>query len=223
MWDSLNHVTGFHTENAPKEYADLFSNAELKELKREMDQRGEGLFSFRGSETIHAGLGVGVGQITKLAAIEYGLPEGHRFDAGQLAHALAKTSSDNLSFLEMDDLLFFLSPTTEQLAKYYDSSAPSGFPSERLQEHCQPKSIGCAARSPITERAAGILQHHGLYEETYRGVEDQSAIKLIATAVKDFFNKEIDALFAEVTPAELQRRLYKSTWLLLSGELARTM
>ena len=218
-WDSLNHVIGEYMDHASPQYHDFLVDSELTALKNDIDTNGERLFSFGSSRTLHAGISVGVSHTTTLAAIEYGLPAGHPFNTPQLAHTLAKTDTIRLTALSMADVLLRLRPTVDTLGMFQDPHAPLGYPSARLRKHCDPKAIGCSARSPITPQAESILRRHGLYDETYGNAEGVSAIRLISTAVKNFLRREIDDLFSALSLNEVQTKIEESDRLILTGAL----
>jgi hypothetical protein len=215
MWDSLNHVTGFFTENVPPQYADFIADDDLRTLRVEMDILGKHQSAFSGSRTVHAGAKVGVQTMTFLSALEYGLPVGHPFDAKDIAFMLSKTDSPHLSMLMMDRAILNIMPTREHLSSFHDVNAPSGFPAERLKNHCVPDALGCSARAKIGDTATTILQRHELYSPTYDDAEKQSAIKLIAEQVRQFFFQQIDILLKELSPDEQSVQLCETDRLLL--------
>lgn len=217
MWDSLNHVTGFFTENVPPQYADFIADDDLRTLRVEMDKLGKHQSAFTGSRTVHAGAKVGVQTMTFLSALEYGLPAGHPFNAKDIAYMLSKTDSLHLSLWNMDTSILSFAPTLEHLSSFHDAEAPAGFPPEKLKKHCVPDALGCSARGKIGDTATSILQRHELYSPTYDDTEKQSAIKLVAEAVRKFFFQEIDVLFRTLSAEEQSVHLCAKDRLMLQG------
>lgn len=218
MWDSLNHINHISHTSQDSRYNAFIHDDDLLRIRHEMDEQGQHIHSFRGTGTVYSGIQVGLNNMTFFSALQYSLPSDHAFDAPRLSHVIAKTTDMNLSLWNMKTSMIKMGILEDPHENLVEAQSPFGISVQVLKDHCKKNAIGCPAMRPIGKQATEILKRHTLYTETYEGRESDSAIQMICTALQQYFNDQVDALFLNLSDEEQSLHIRDADLKILRGK-----
>lgn len=224
IWTSLNHLLFKKSESVDARYADFhrsaskyfnlsIANAHIRTIAAQEHFESD---RYMGPLTLHSGVQVGVGNMTFLSALKYGLSEGHRFDPVAVSHIMSRANDVSLQVLGGQQSLALVMPHSNPLTEYVSDTNHYGVPPEKFREICVPKALGCPAGQTMDPDIVEVLERHNLLGD-YDPQDPQSAIRILGEDIRKFVFEQLDILLSTLTEKEQEKHIGLGNRMLFDG------